>query len=232
MKIEDCQKFAAAGRVAITPAQVIKAAETLILQTGKYTTAYHEWIGLAATDRTYQNFKTRMTAEYSLQNQIHTTSHEAGYHHANAALTQDDEQHHIANAASDFAAATAADQNVFAQLTATNGDLNSDLNVSKDLSHADVYVTILSMEDLSLIRSSKAQEFPVIGTGEFSVENATDSTRLTNKVGPFGHIRETQAGLVVFCVSTNRHHDLQLVCSLVPPCSAMVLNLTLGSPGL
>jgi hypothetical protein len=87
-QIEDCQKFAAAGLVAITPAQVIKAAETLILQTGKYTTAYQEWLCLADTDRTYQNFKIRMTAEYCLQNQIHTTALKAGYHQAKAAISR------------------------------------------------------------------------------------------------------------------------------------------------
>jgi hypothetical protein len=77
-QIEDCQKFAAARQVAITPAQVLKAAETLILQTGKYTSAYREWIGLAEATKTYQNFKVRMTAEYQLQNTMTTTARDAG----------------------------------------------------------------------------------------------------------------------------------------------------------
>jgi hypothetical protein len=122
-QIEDCQKFAAAGNVAITPAQVLKAAETLILQTGKYTSAYREWISLAPADKTYQNFKTRLTREYQLQNQMTSTARDAGYH-ANAAYSDQDETS-LASAAQDFAAASAADRAAFEQLTSTNGDLNS-----------------------------------------------------------------------------------------------------------
>jgi hypothetical protein len=81
-QIEDCQKFAAAGQVAITPAQVLLAAETLILQTGKYTLVYREWIALDPNAKTYNNFKVRMTAEYQLQNTMTTTARDAGYHHA------------------------------------------------------------------------------------------------------------------------------------------------------
>jgi hypothetical protein len=123
-QIEDCQKFAAAGNVAITPAQVLKAAETLILQTGKYTSAYREWIGLDEVAKTYQNFKTRMTREYQLQNQMTSTARDAGYHGANAAINDIDEAS-LASAAQDFAAASAADRAAFEQLTNTNGDLTS-----------------------------------------------------------------------------------------------------------
>jgi hypothetical protein len=122
-QIEDCQKFAAAGNVAITPAQVLKAAETLILQTGKYTSAYREWISLDPAHKTYQNFKTRMTREYQLQNQMTSTARDAGYH-ANAAISDNDEAS-LASAAQDFAAASAADRSAFEQLTSTNGDLTS-----------------------------------------------------------------------------------------------------------
>jgi hypothetical protein len=126
-QIEDCQKFATAGQTAITPAQIVKAAETLILQTGKYTTAYREWLSLAEADKTYLNFKTRMTAEYCLQNQIHTTSREAGYGHANAAMALNTEDEHLAAAANEFASATAADRAAFAQLTSTNGELSAQM---------------------------------------------------------------------------------------------------------
>jgi hypothetical protein len=122
-QIENCQKFAAAGNVAITPAQVLKAAETLILQTGKYTSAYREWISLDPAAKTYQNFKTRMTREYQLQNQMTSTARDAGYH-ANAAILEADE-HSLASAAQDFAAASAADRSAFEQLTTTNGDLST-----------------------------------------------------------------------------------------------------------
>jgi hypothetical protein len=126
-QIEDCQKFAAAGQVAITPAQVLKAAETLILQTGKYTSAYREWIALDPTAKTYQNFKVRMTAEYQLQNTMTTTARDAGYHHANAAYNGPADEESLASAAQDFAAASAADSSAFATLTSTNGNLNTQL---------------------------------------------------------------------------------------------------------
>jgi hypothetical protein len=125
-QIEDCQKFAAAGQVAITPQQVLKAAETLILQTGKYVSAYREWIALDPVHKTYQNFKLRMTQEYQLQNTMTTTARDAGYHHANAAIAPHDETS-LASAAHEFAAASASDRAAFEQLTSTNGDLNEQL---------------------------------------------------------------------------------------------------------
>jgi hypothetical protein len=126
-QIEDCQKFAAAGQVAITPAQVLLAAETLILQTGKYTSAYREWIALDPNAKTYHNFKVRMTAEYQLQNTMTTTARDAGYHHANAAQHHPADEESLASAAQDFAAASAADSAAFEQLTSTNGNLNNQL---------------------------------------------------------------------------------------------------------
>jgi hypothetical protein len=125
-QIEDCQKFAAAGQVAITPQQVLKAAETLILQTGKYVSAYREWIALDPVHKTYHNFKLRMNQEYQLQNTMTTTARDAGYHHANAAINPDDETS-LASAAHEFAAASASDRAAFEQLTSTNGVLNEQL---------------------------------------------------------------------------------------------------------
>jgi hypothetical protein len=125
-QIEDCQKFAAAGQVAITPQQVLKAAETLILQTGKYVSAYREWIALDPVHKTYNNFKLRMNQEYQLQNTMTTTAREAGYHHANAAITPHDENS-LAAAAHEFAAASASDRAAFEQLTTTNGELHQQL---------------------------------------------------------------------------------------------------------
>lgn len=125
-QIEDCQKFAAAGQVAITPAQVLKAAESLILQTGRYSSAYREWTALPVTEKTYHNFKTRMNKEYQLQNTMTTTAREAGYHQGNHAAVMDNDRDDasLASAAQDFAAATAADRAAFEQLTSTNGNLS------------------------------------------------------------------------------------------------------------
>jgi hypothetical protein len=126
-QIKDCQKFAATGQVAITPAQVLKAAKTLILQTGEYTSAYCEWIALDPNAKTYHNFKVRMTAEYQLQNTMTTTARDAGYHHAIKAYQTPADEESLASAAQDFAAASAADSSAFQQLTTTNGNLNTQL---------------------------------------------------------------------------------------------------------
>jgi hypothetical protein len=125
-QIEDSQKYAAAAQAPITPMQIIKAAETLILQTGKYQTAYREYTNLPAAERTYLNFKTRMTAEYWFQNQVTTTTRAVGYHHANAAISAPgSDEEHLAAAASDFASAQSANRTAFANLlTSSNGELN------------------------------------------------------------------------------------------------------------
>ena len=41
-QIEDCQRFATAAGAPFTPAQILKAAETLILSTGRYSISYRE----------------------------------------------------------------------------------------------------------------------------------------------------------------------------------------------
>ena len=43
-QIEDCQHYTTAGDAPFTPAQLVKAAESLVLVQGKYNLAYREWI--------------------------------------------------------------------------------------------------------------------------------------------------------------------------------------------
>ena len=125
-QIKDCQKLASAGSVPLTPQQVIQAAQTLILQTGKYTQAYREWSALDITQKTYPNLKVRFNGEYQLQNAINVTSSGTGYH-ANVAYDTDGvhEDASLASAAQDFAASEAARSTAFEQLTTTNGDLTA-----------------------------------------------------------------------------------------------------------
>ena len=79
-KIEDCQSFVTARRAAFIQDQLIKAAETLVLQTGKYQLSYREWINLDPVEKTYNNFKTRLTNEYQVQNEMRgTTTRERGF---------------------------------------------------------------------------------------------------------------------------------------------------------
>ena len=43
-QIKDCQRFATAGGTPFTPAQLVKAAKTLVLETGSYPQAYRKWL--------------------------------------------------------------------------------------------------------------------------------------------------------------------------------------------
>ena len=56
-QIEDCNRFATAGGAPFTLAQILKAAETLILATGRYNISYREWLALPEAQKTYNNFK-------------------------------------------------------------------------------------------------------------------------------------------------------------------------------
>ena len=62
-QIEDCQRFATAAGAPFTPAQILKAAETLILSTGRYAISYREWISLLDQERTCLNLKTKLVKE-------------------------------------------------------------------------------------------------------------------------------------------------------------------------
>ena len=102
-----------------TQEQIVRAAEALILSTGKYAAAYREWLALADADKTYHNFVNRFTTEYQIQNEMAgTTAEQAGYH-ANMATTEPSLQ----SAVSNFAEATASDREAFRVLTDTNAAL-------------------------------------------------------------------------------------------------------------
>lgn len=57
-QIEDCNRFQTAGGVPFTPAQILKAAEALILSAERCDISCHEWISLTEAQKTYDNFKT------------------------------------------------------------------------------------------------------------------------------------------------------------------------------
>lgn len=110
-QVEDCQQFAMAGGILFTPAQIIKAAEVLILSTGKYHIAYIEWNDLLKATKKYNNFKQRFIHEYQLQNKIKaTTSTQAGYHKANFVNnTSNSTNINLEEAVQNFTKASAAD---------------------------------------------------------------------------------------------------------------------------
>lgn len=108
-QIEDRQKFATSA--AFTPPQLVTAAETLLLSTNHYKTAYRNWMAQPPTNRTYANKKVHFNQESQLQNTIKTTR-KAGYQQmhnaADVKLTSDTEAS-LEEAVHNFATATAAD---------------------------------------------------------------------------------------------------------------------------
>ena len=126
-QIEDCQKLAAAGGTPFTAAQIIKAAETLVLHTGKYTQSYREWLTLEAAQKTYNNFKVCFAQEYQVQNELFPTTQDAGFHDANNAEGIDNGINEITDAVTNFANAAATDRDTFNTLTTTNAQLQQQI---------------------------------------------------------------------------------------------------------
>jgi hypothetical protein len=127
-QIEECQRFAADAGSPFTPQQIVEAAEALIVQTGKYESTYKEWLALPATTRTYIELKRRFTQAYNIQNAMHRTAQQAGYHANLAAINEaDDDDQNLAAAAHEFDAAEASRQTTVTQLATTNTDLHGQL---------------------------------------------------------------------------------------------------------
>ena len=63
-QIENCQRFAVAGNAAFTPAQLLQAADTLILATGRYKDAYRTWLARPAHKKNFNNFRDQFVEEY------------------------------------------------------------------------------------------------------------------------------------------------------------------------
>ena len=79
-QIEECQRFTIAGGTPFTSDQLIRAAETLVLATGKYQLAYREWISLQAVQKTFNEFRLRFNNEYMIQNEMMaSTTQQHGY---------------------------------------------------------------------------------------------------------------------------------------------------------
>ena len=118
-QIEDCQRFATAGGAAFTQEQLIKAAETLILNTGKYQLAYREWINLPPPQKTFNTFRTRFAMEYQILNEMqNSTAQQQGF------VGNVEEDPDLTSAVANFAQASAADRTAFTQLTDTNAYLH------------------------------------------------------------------------------------------------------------
>ena len=114
-QIEECQRFTIAGGTAFTAEQLIKAAETLILATGKYQLAYREWISLPEIQKTFNEFRLRFNNEYMIQNEMQSSTAQQHGFAGNVV-----EENNLNDAVANFAQVSAAYRSDFTQLTDNN----------------------------------------------------------------------------------------------------------------
>jgi hypothetical protein len=121
-RIDDAAKYIAASGRAVAPNTIVNAAETVLMQTGRYKDAFRRWIPQDSTQKTYHHLKNFFTDEYRLLNQLQETTQGAGY---NVETPLDEES--LGSAVQDFAAANASDGAAFETITNSNSMLAQQL---------------------------------------------------------------------------------------------------------
>jgi hypothetical protein len=125
-KIQDCSDYSEAGGVPIGPSQQINVGYAKIFATGNFISACRRWNEKPAADKTWTHFKSHFSAAHRQHKQMQgETAAHAGYHSANAAMTQNEYQMAEATicALENLATATAADRGVVAALAQANSRL-------------------------------------------------------------------------------------------------------------
>jgi hypothetical protein len=125
-QIQDCADYSEAGGVPIDPSQQINVGYAKIFATGNFMSACRRWNEKLTTEKMWTHFKSHFAADHRQHKQMQggTAAH-AGFHSANAAMTQNEEQMDEATIGSlaNLATATAADRGVVAALTQANSRL-------------------------------------------------------------------------------------------------------------
>jgi hypothetical protein len=88
-QIQDCADYSEAGGVPIGPSQQINVGYAKIFATGHFMSACHPWNEKPAAEKTWTHFKSYFAAAHRQYKQMkgETAAH-AGFHLANAAMTQ------------------------------------------------------------------------------------------------------------------------------------------------
>jgi hypothetical protein len=137
-QIQDCADYSEAGGVPIGPSQQINVGYAKIFATGQFMSACRSWNEKPAAEKTWTHFKSHFAAAHRQHKQIkgETASH-AGFHSANAAVTQTEDQMVEATigALANLATATAADRGVVAALTQANSRLVKQLEETSNELH-------------------------------------------------------------------------------------------------
>jgi hypothetical protein len=119
-QIQNCADYSEAGGVPIDPSQQINVGYAKIFATGHFMSACHRSNEKPAAEKTWTHFKSHFAAAHRQHKQMQGESAaNAGFHSANAAMTQSEDQMDEATigALTNMATATAADRGVVAALT-------------------------------------------------------------------------------------------------------------------
>ena len=101
-----------------TAEQIINAAETLILTTGKYQLSYREWISLPEIQNTFNEVRLCFNNEYMIQNEMQSITSQQHIFAGNVV-----EEKNLNDVVAKFAQAPAAYRSDFKQFTDTNAYL-------------------------------------------------------------------------------------------------------------
>jgi hypothetical protein len=129
-QIQDCADYSEAGGVLIDHPQQINVGYAKIFATGHFMSACRRWNEKPTADKTWTQFKSHSAADHRQHKQMQGESTAtAGYHSANADVTQNEDQmaETTIGALSNLTTATAADRGVVAALTQANSRLAKQL---------------------------------------------------------------------------------------------------------
>jgi hypothetical protein len=129
-QIQYCADYSEAGGVLIGHPQQINVGYAKIFATGHFMRVCRRWNEKPSAERTWTHFKSHFAAAHRQHKQIQGESAAtAGFHSANSAMTQNEDQMADATigALANLATATAADRGVLAALTQANSSLAKQL---------------------------------------------------------------------------------------------------------
>jgi hypothetical protein len=129
-QIQDCAEYSEAGGVLIGHPQQINVGYSKIFAKGHFMSACRRWNEKPSADKTWTHFKSHFAAAHRQHKKMQGESAAtAGYHSANAAMTQNEYQMAEATigALANLATSTASDRGVVAALTQANSRLPKQL---------------------------------------------------------------------------------------------------------
>jgi hypothetical protein len=129
-QIQDCADYLEVGGVLIGHPQQISVGYAKIFATGHFMIACRHWNEKPSAEKNWTHFKSHFAAAHRQHKQMQGESAAtAGYHSANAAITQNEDQmaEVTIGALENLATATAADRGVVAALTQANSCLAKQL---------------------------------------------------------------------------------------------------------